>query len=67
MPFIWDDWEWKLIGDDEEFDYSRFVLVKKLFVKLKTTPTDANVSVQLICFVYFAAQKSTEQPDYFSG
>lgn len=35
MPFIWDDRDWKLIGDDEDYDKHRFVVVRKLFVQQK--------------------------------
>lgn len=44
MPFIWDDWEWKLIGDHVDYDRSRFVIARKLFVRLKPVSDSTNVS-----------------------
>lgn len=37
MPFIWDDYEWKILEDDEEYDKDRFVIVRKLFVRRKSS------------------------------
>ena len=33
MPFIWDDFEWILVDDDDPYDKSRFVVARKLLVK----------------------------------
>lgn len=42
MPFISDDFEWKLVGDNVPYDKSRFVVVRKLRVK----PNKRTVSTQ---------------------
>ena len=34
MPFIWDDFEWKLVDEEDEYDKSRFVVARKLHVKI---------------------------------
>lgn len=36
MPFIWDDFEWLLVDDEETYDKNRFVVTRKLSVKPKT-------------------------------
>lgn len=33
MPFIWDDFEWLLVDDEDVYDKSRFVVARKLRVK----------------------------------
>lgn len=38
MPFIWDDNDWQLINDGEEYDRSLFAVVRKLFIQLKENP-----------------------------
>ncbi|XP_055306494.1 uncharacterized protein LOC129570795 [Sitodiplosis mosellana] len=38
MPFIWDDIVWKLIDEEDSYDKSRFVVVRKLHIKLNTGP-----------------------------
>lgn len=34
MPLIWDDNQYQLIDDDDEYDKNRFVIARKLFVTL---------------------------------
>lgn len=38
MPFIWDDGKYLLVDELEQYDKSRFVIARKLFV----TPTLRN-------------------------
>lgn len=44
MPFIWDDIVWKLIDDEDLYDKSRFVVVRKLHIKQNTEPWQMIVS-----------------------
>lgn len=45
MPFIWDDVTWKLIDDEEPYDKSRFVVVRKLHIELNTDPWQTLVRI----------------------
>lgn len=35
MPFIWDDNKWLMLDEEDEYDKTRFVIVRKLFVTPK--------------------------------
>lgn len=37
MPFVWDDQNYYLKDEEEEYDKSRFVIVRKLFVTPRTS------------------------------
>lgn len=39
MPFIWDNFEWMLVNDEDPYDKSRFVVARKILVK----PVQLNV------------------------
>lgn len=45
MPFIWDDATWMFIDNDEDYDKNRFVLVKKLYLRLNTNQITGMVGV----------------------
>lgn len=32
MPFIWDDYRWDFVDDEDEYDKKRFVVARKLFI-----------------------------------
>lgn len=48
MPFIWDDIIWKLIDDEEAYDKNRFVVVRKLHIKLNMSPWQTLVCIEII-------------------
>lgn len=50
MPFIWDDIVWKLIDDEDSYDKSRFVVVRKLHIKLNTGLWQVVVGIFFIPF-----------------
>lgn len=45
MPFIWDDNLYHFVDDEDEYDKSRFVIVRKLFVTLNKDEEDIPVSI----------------------
>lgn len=51
MAFIWDDNKYFLVDDEDEYDRSRYVVARKLFV----TPNEENVekSVSVHCSFQF--------------
>lgn len=54
MPFIWDDVKWMLVDEDAPYDKSRFVIVRKLHIKLNKSPWQNTVSIKLILhFTFF--------------
>lgn len=46
MPFIWDDIEWLLVDDEDKYDKSRFVVVRKLHLRLMTSVWQVMVSIK---------------------
>lgn len=40
MPFLWDDNQYKLVDEDDEYDKGRFVIARKLFVTLNKKDDD---------------------------
>lgn len=44
MPFIWDDNQYQLVDDEEEYDKSRFVIARKLFVSMNKEDGVSTVS-----------------------
>lgn len=40
MPLIWDDNQYKLIDEEDEYDKNRFVIARKLFVTLNKKDDD---------------------------
>lgn len=52
MSFIWDDEQYMLIDEEEEYDKRRFFITRKLFVTPKTSNNDVSDSfVSWKCFV----------------
>lgn len=47
MPFIWDDNQYLLVDDEDEYDRSRYVIARKLFVSLAKEDAELAVSIQL--------------------
>lgn len=45
MPFIWDDFVWLLVDDEEPYDRNRFVVARKLRVKPNTDPQCSMVCI----------------------
>lgn len=54
MPFIWDDNQYFLVDDEDEYDRSRFVIARKLFI----TPNkeDSESMVNKKCELFFGAK-----------
>lgn len=40
MPFIWDDNQYMLVDEADEYDKNRFVITRKLFVTLNKKDED---------------------------
>lgn len=57
MPLIWDDNQYQLVDEDDEYDKTRFVVARKLFVKLNKRDDDESQVVQSVLF--------TENPSNF--
>lgn len=40
MPFIWDDNQYMLVDEADEYDRNRFVIARKLFITLNKKDED---------------------------
>lgn len=47
MPFIWNNIDYLLVDEQQEYDKNCFVVVRKLFVTLKTSSNEVNDSSTL--------------------
>lgn len=48
MPLIWDDFEWKIVNDEDPYDKDQFVVMRKVSVKPNTDRYD--FYGRLVCF-----------------
>lgn len=58
MPFIWDDNQYMLLDEEDQYDKSRFVIARKLFITRNREDAESMVSIDaLLCVVVHVSRK----------